>query len=335
MKLKVSVTTSAEYPVSMAEVKNVFGDRAIIEEVNMPFRKLLSEEIPVYIEKLKDSNGILVRAGVFEKELLKGLDSLQIIGVHGAGYDQIDINAAAKLGIAVVNAPGANAVAATELTFGLILCAQRQLFSSMSELKNNKDWILAKKNGRELSEKKLGLLGLGRIGFGVATRARAFGMEILAYDPYFNGQLENTGITLVNDIESIFKQADIISLHMPLSDETKHIINTKSLSMMKQHCIIVNASRGELINEQDLCNALKANTIGGAALDVFEAEPPEANSELYSLPNVIMTPHIGGSTFEALDKVARMAATDMHRFLVTNEQVKQLVNSPETFKKIS
>ncbi len=334
MKLKVSVTTSPEYPVSMEEVRKVFGDHALVQEINMPFRKLEPEETPKYMELLKDSNGILVRAGIFEKDLLEGLDKLQVIGVHGAGYDQIDVQAASELGIAVVNAPGANAVAAAELTMGLILCAQRKLFASMFKLKNQKDWLGAKINGGELSEKKLGLLGLGRIGHAVAMRAHAFGMEILAYDPYISKALDTSFINIVPSKEDIFKQADIISLHMPLSEETKHIINTNSLSLMKENCIIVNASRGELICEKDLCAALKAAKIGGAALDVFETEPLSENSELFSLDNVTMTPHIGGSTFEALDKVACMAAEDMYRFLVSKEQVKHLVNTVKTYKKL-
>jgi D-3-phosphoglycerate dehydrogenase len=332
MKYTVAVTTSAEYPVRMSVVEEIFGDKADVREVTMPFRKLSLAETQDAISRLKGSDAILVRSGIFEKDLLQGLDALRIIGVHGTGVDQIDVTSAEELGIAVANAPGANANAVMELTVALMLMAQRQLFNSMSSLKIDRNWTAAKRNGRELAGKKLGLLGIGKIGYGVATRARALGMTVVAYDPQVRNSPDASVVEMAADLETLFRISDVLSLHAPLTDTTRHIINSRALSMMKKDCILINTSRGPLVSEAALFEALASGRIAGAALDVFETEPVAANNPLLGLENVIVTPHLGGSTLEALDNVARMISEELFRFLVKGEGLQHAVNAPQQFR---
>ena len=331
---KVAVTSSDEYPVRTDCLNDIFENFATVDDIKMPFKKLDWKETDTFTEILMPYDAILVRSGIFDENLLNKLNNLKIICVHGAGYDQINIESANKYGIYVSNVPGANAISVIELTIGLMLTTVRKLYDSIFTLSYKHDWNTAKINGSELYAKKLGVIGFGKIGQGVAQRALSFGMEIKAFDPYVKKQLfinNHEKLSICDDINDLFVESDILTLHLPLNDETKGIINKKNMSKMKSNCILINTSRGPLINEKDLFEALVNKKIGGAALDVFSTEPINSQSKLFDLDNVILTPHIGGSTNEALERIAKLAGENIYSFLQTG-QVNNLVNSPKATK---
>ncbi|MDD7648187.1 hydroxyacid dehydrogenase [Cloacibacillus porcorum] len=325
MKYKIGVTVSPEYPVKMDKVKNVFKNTAITEQIEMPFRQLSNSEIDNFAQILRPYDALLVRSGIFSYDILKQLDQLKVICVHGAGYDQIDVNSAEKLGICVLNTPGANANAVIELTIGLMLALQRNLYNSMFAFKYEHNWTKAKCLGQELNGKTLGLFGFGKIGGGVAQRALALKMRVKVYDPYINSSIGMENVELCGNLDDMLGESHIISLHAPLTPQTQHIINRETFSKMRDGALLVNTSRGGLVNEQDLYEAIVKGKIGGAALDVFESEPISSDSQLYKLKNIIITPHVGGSTVEALENVAEMASEEIKTYLET-KQAKYRVN---------
>ena len=330
-KYQVAVTSSNEYPVRTDCLSDIFKNFATVDNIKMPFKKLDCTETDLFVKMLMPYDAILVRSGIFDETLLKKLINLKMICVHGAGYDQINIESANKYGIYVSNVPGANANSVIELTIGLMLIAVRKLYDSIFQLKYNRDWNKAKINGSELCGKKLGIIGFGKIGQGVAERAISLGLEIKAYDPYINKQSCSNmqdKINICENIDDIFFDSDIITLHLPLTAETKDIINKNNIIKMKNNCMLINTSRGPLINENDLFEALIHKKIGGAALDVFSTEPINLQSKLFGLDNVILTPHIGGSTNEALERIAKLAGEIIYSFLKT-KKADNLVNSPE------
>ena len=325
MKYKIGVTVSPEYPVKMDKVKNVFKNTAITEQIEMPFRQLSNSEIDNFAQILRPYDALLVRSGIFSYDILKQLDQLKVICVHGAGYDQIDVNSAEKLGICVLNTPGANANAVIELTIGLMLALQRNLYNSMFAFKYEHNWTKAKCLGQELNGKTLGLFGFGKIGGGVAQRALALKMRVKVYDPYINSSIGMENVELCGNLDDMLGESHIISLHAPLTPQTQHIINRETFSKMRDGALLVNTSRGGLVNEQDLYEAIVKGKIGGAALDVLESEPISSDSQLYKLKNIIITPHVGGSTVEALENVAEMASEEIKTYLET-KQAKYRVN---------
>lgn len=248
-----------------------------------------------------------------------------MICVHGAGVDQIDCNEAAKLGIQVLNTPGANANGVIELTMALMLIQSRNLFTSIYRLKKLGDWTGGKICGGELNKKVLGLFGAGRIGLEVARRAVTFGMQVKIYDPYLTREIDIKSVEVCKELGDMLESADVLSLHAPLTEQTKHVVNKESIRKMKDGVIIVNTSRGGLINEKDLYDALICRKVGAAALDVFETEPASSENVLFKLDNVIVTPHIGGSTRESLENVAFMAGKEIMSYLDTGDS-KYVVN---------
>lgn len=326
MKYRIGVTTSSEYPVKMDKVKNVFKNIATAEEIEMPFRQLSHSEIDRFAQILKPYDALLVRSGIFSYDILIQLDHLKVICVHGAGYDQIDVDSAEKLGICVLNTPGANANAVIELTIGLMLALQRNLYDSMFAFKYEHNWAKAKCLGQELNGKTLGLFGFGKIGGGVAQRALALKMKVKVYDPYITAPIGMENVELCESLDYMLSESHIISLHAPLTQQTRHIINKEAFSKMRDGALLVNTSRGGLVNEEDLYEALTEGKIGGAALDVFESEPIASDSPLYKLNNVVITPHVGGSTVEALENVAEMASEEIKTYLET-KQAKYRVNA--------
>lgn len=236
------------------------------------------------------------------KELIDRGMKLKIIGRAGVGLDNIDVNAAKEKGVKVLNTPGASAVSVAELTFGLMISAARHIARGTKDLKDGL-WTKKELEGHELFAKTLGIIGLGMIGKEVAKRALAFGMKVIAYDPLVSS-FENVKMV---DLDELYRSSDFITLHVPMTEQTKHMINRKTIEKMKKGVIIVNASRGGVIDEEALYEALVSGKIYAAALDVFEVEPPqdELRKKLLQLPNVVATPHIGASTYEAQEKVGR------------------------------
>ena len=240
--------------------------------------------------------------------------SLRLIGRAGVGVDNIDLKAATLRGIAVVNAPAANTIAACEHTMGLMLALSRNIPQADADVKGGK-WQRAKWMGLELQGKTLGIVGLGRIGREVARRASAFGMRVLALDPFVTSeQAAQLGVTLAPDLKAVLGESDFVTLHAPGSDKTKGLINAETIPWLKNGARLINCARGELIDEAALAEALKSGKLAGAALDVFGKEPLPADSPLRGLSNLILTPHLGASTQEAQSKVATELAQSVIAF---------------------
>lgn len=235
-------------------------------------------------------------------DILKAGTKLKVVGRAGVGLDNVDVSTAKELGIRVYNTPGANAISVAELTIGLLIALMRHIPRGTNGLKEGK-WEKKKLKGHEIYGKTLGLIGFGAIGREVAKRALAFGMHVVAFDPY----VENTDsdVELTKSVDDVLSKADVVSLHVPLTPRTLHILGEKEIEKMKDGAVIINAARGGVLDEQALYDALIAGKLAGAALDVFEVEPPvdELRRKLLGLPNVVATPHIGASTYEGQERV--------------------------------
>ncbi len=252
--------------------------------------------------------------------------NLKIIGRAGVGVDNIDVEAATRKGIIVINSPDGNTIAAAEHSIALIMSLARYIPIANQSLKNG-EWKRKEFTGVELYNKTLGIIGVGRIGSHIAKVCKAMGMKIIAFDPYINKKkAEELGIESV-ELEKLFAESDFITVHVPLTPETKNLINLSTMKKMKKTVKIINCSRGGIINENDLVEALNAGVISGAALDVFEKEPLK-DSPLQSVgEKLIITPHLGASTKEAQINVAIDVAKQIKGFF-NGENVKSAVNMP-------
>ena len=285
------------------------------------------DQIPNGLEAaLQDADALIVRSAVdVNAQVLRGAGKLRVIGRAGVGVDNIDLEAATKAGIAVMNTPGANAVAVAEHTIALMLALARHLCRADSTTRAGK-WEKKSLQGTELRGKTLGIVGLGRIGMEVARRAKAFDMKVLAHDPFVSASLAREQGIQMAELEQIFAAADYLTLHVGLTSQTSGMINEKSLARMKKGVRIINCARGELLDEAAVAAALSSRQIGGLALDVFMEEPPK-NSPLLALENVIATPHIAGSTNEAQDAVGVQIASQVREYLKRGV-IQNAVNMP-------
>lgn len=260
------------------------------------------------INNIGDVEFLVVRSATkVTSDVLNAGKMLKVVGRAGTGLDNIDVETAKKLGIKVYNTPGANAISVAELTLGLLLALVRHIPRGTQGLKEGK-WEKKALKGNEIFEKTLGIVGFGAIGKEVAKRAAAFGMKIIAYDPFVKET--ELPVHLTEELNDLLKEADVITLHLPLTENTKHFIGESEFSNMKDGVIIINAARGGIVDEQALYNALISGKISGAALDVFEVEPPidELRRKLLGLDNVIATPHVGASTHEGQARVGMLMA---------------------------
>ena len=270
--------------------------------------KQLLQIIPNY-EAIVVRSRTKVTAEVFAKAA-----KLKVVGRSGVGVDNIDVKAATAKRIPVVNAPTGSTISVAELAIGHMLSLARQLPEADRSMKEGK-WEKQKFEGRELHGKILGLVGSGRIGAEVAMRAHAFGMDVIAFDPYLPPQAaKERAIRLVESLPALLMQADFVSIHAALTPETKGMIGAKELALLKRTAYVVNCARGEIVQETALTEALKAGTIAGAALDVFEREPP-TGSPILSAPNVVLTPHLGASTHEAQARAGGIIAEQVLKVL--------------------
>jgi D-3-phosphoglycerate dehydrogenase / 2-oxoglutarate reductase len=278
------------------------------------------------LEHLETADALIVRSAVqADAALLEHAKKLRVIGRAGVGVDNIDLDAATHKGIAVMNTPGANAVAVAEQTLGMMLAMARHLCRADALMHAGK-WEKKSLQGTELRGKTLGIAGLGRIGMEVARRARAFGMELVAHDPFVSvGVAKEQGIRMV-DLDELYAHADYITLHVGLTPQTTGMINAASIAKMKKGVRLVNCARGELVNEAELAQALKEGRVAAAALDVFVEEPLK-NSPLTALENVILTPHVGGSTHEAQEAVGVQIAQQVKEYL-KHGVIQNAVNVP-------
>lgn len=257
------------------------------------------------VEVIPDYAGLIVRsASTVTAPIIEAGKNLRIIGRAGAGVDNIDIDAATQRGIIVVNAPGGNTISTADHTVAMLLSLSRNIPQAAQSMKEGR-WDRKSYTGVELDGKVLGVMGVGRVGLQVCNRARAFGMKILANDPFFSEEMaEKNHITLASKDE-IFAKADYITLHAPLLKETHHMINDDSLAQCKDGVRIINCARGELIDDDALLRAIETGKVAGAAIDVYHEEPPPKDHPLIGRQEVICTPHLAASTAEAQEKVAR------------------------------
>ena len=263
---------------------------------------------PALVAALQGVHGLLVRGATkVTAEALAGAPDLRVVVRAGTGLDNVDVAAAAARGVAVHNTPNANSVSVAELVFAMLLALERHLVPAALDLRRGV-WEKSRYQGRELAGRTLAILGLGRIGREVAARARAFDMRVVAYDPLFGpGAPPPDGVQAV-EREALFAAADVLSVHVPLTPETRGAVGARELARMRPDALLVNASRGGVVDETALVEALRAGRLRGAAVDVFAAEPPPADHPLLSLPNVLPLPHLGASTAEAQRRAGLEAA---------------------------
>src|SRR5262245_4482288 len=260
-------------------------------------------------EALQAADGAIVRSGTrIAAELLENPGKLRAIARAGVGVDNIDVAAATRKGIVVMNTPGGNTVSAAEHTIALLLSMARHVPAADATMKSGK-WDRAKFVGTQVAGKILGVIGLGRIGREVARRAAGLDMKVIGFDPLLSpDRAAQLGIEAVAGLDQLLPQCDFITVHVPLTDSTKAMIGAREFKLLKAGCRLLNVARGGVIDETALADALKAGSVAGAAIDVFSAEPPPGDLPLLKAPNVVLTPHLGASTVEAQESVAREAA---------------------------
>lgn len=279
---------------------------------------------PALLAALSDAHAVLVRSATkIDAEAIAAAPSLKVVARAGVGLDNVDIKAATTAGVMVVNAPTSNIISAAELTVGHILSLARHIPAAHASLAAGA-WKRSSYTGVELYEKTVGIIGLGRIGALITQRLQAFGVQVIAYDPYVTtARAQQLGVELVS-LDDLLKRSDFITIHMPKTPETVGMLSDDQFALMKPTAFVVNVARGGLIDEDALHRALTANTIAGAGLDVFVSEPPK-DSPLVSLPNVVVTPHLGASTDEAQEKAGVSVAKSV-RLALGGELVPDAVN---------
>lgn len=264
--------------------------------------------------KIANYNVLLVRSLTkVDEEVINSGQNLKLIGRAGVGIDNIDVKAAQKKNITVINTPTGNSISTAELAFGLLISLARKIPFANKSLKEGR-WEKESFKGFELYGKTLGLIGFGNVSKFIAPRASAFGMKVIAYDPLLNENIFSDNSAHKVSLEDIFIKSDFISLHCTLNENTKHIINKSTIHLTKPGVCIINAARGELIESNSLLEALNNNHIAYAAIDVFEHEPPAIDNPLVNHPRILVTPHIGASTYEAQKKVSALLAWDVINF---------------------
>jgi D-3-phosphoglycerate dehydrogenase len=279
------------------------------------------------LEKIGNYDVLIVRSSTkVDKEVIDRGKRLKIIARAGVGLDTIDVDYATEKGIIVMNSPTGNVISTAEHTLAMLFSLARKIpFAHMSMLQGN--WDRKSFRGVELFRKKIGVIGLGKIGSEVAKRCLALGMEVLGYDPFISEEkAASLGVKLVS-LEELIKESDFITIHVPLTDSTKNLITKKEIEKMKPNVRIINCARGGIVNEQDLADALNSGRIAGAAVDVFSKEPPEPSNPLLTAKNCILTPHLGASTEEAQENVSIEIAESIVKFFKDNVIV-NAVNMP-------
>jgi D-3-phosphoglycerate dehydrogenase / 2-oxoglutarate reductase len=275
-----------------------------------------------------DTVAMLVRSETkITRKVMEAAPKLRVVGRAGVGVDNVDVEAATQRGVVVMNTPGGNTLSTAELSFAMILSLARKVPQAAASMAAGK-WDRKEFSGIELAGKTLGVLGAGRIGTEVAKRALAFGMKVVAYDPFLSeARAKALGLELAADLDALYKVADFITVHMPVTDQTKGMLNADAFAKMKPNVRIVNCARGEIVVENDLLAALDSKKVAAAALDVFAVEPLPADHPFRKHPGIVLTPHLGASTKEAQEKCGIEVAEVLTSYLLTGE-VRNAVNLP-------
>jgi D-3-phosphoglycerate dehydrogenase len=298
--------------------------RPEFEVVVLEKRLSEAELLPV----VKDVAAMVVRSETkVTAKVIAAAPHLKVVGRAGVGVDNVDVDAATQRGVVVMNTPGGNTISTAELSFTMLLSLARKVPQAYATMTAGK-WDRKQFQGTELAGKTLGVLGLGRIGSEVAKRAVAFGMKVLGYDPFLTeARARALGIELEVDLDEVYRCADFITVHMPVTDQTKGMLNAAAFARMKPKVCIVNCARGEIIEEKDLLAALESGKVAAAALDVFAEEPLPADHPFRKHPNIVLTPHLGASTKEAQEKCGIEVGEVIAGYLLTGE-VRNAVNLP-------
>src|SRR5438552_8646765 len=280
------------------------------------------------IEIIPEFAALIVRSETkVTGEVLNAAKKMRVVGRAGVGVDNVDVETATRRGVLVLNAPGGNTVSTAEHAFSLLLCVARKIPQADASVRGKK-WSRKDFEGVELYNKTLGVIGMGRIGSELSRRAIAFGMRVIAYDPYLSAaRARSLQVELVEELDDLLANADFISLHTPLTNETRHLLDTARISKTKPGVRIINCARGGLIDEAALTSALQDGHIAAAALDVFEIEPLPDDSRLRAAPNLILTPHLGASTAEAQESVGIEIAQSIRAALLEGT-IRNAVNMP-------
>jgi glyoxylate reductase len=305
--MKYTVVLTAAFPAVAREI--LAGEFDVIEHATEHGR---TEEDMITILAEADAAITLLQDPV-TRNVLASNPNLRIVSNFAVGYNNIDVDAARELGIAVTNTPGVLTEATADLTMALLLAVTRRIVEGDDEIRTlaRCEWEPLKLLGASLQGKRLGIIGMGRIGTAVATRARAFGMEIVS-------------VRRGESIDELLGSSDVVSIHAPLTRETHHLIDAAALAKMKRGAYLINTARGALVDENALCDALESGQLRGAGLDVYEFEP-EVNPRLLRMKNVVIVPHIGSATEEARNAMAKIAATNVRRFLRGEKPLHQVI----------
>lgn len=272
-------------------------------------------------------DGLMVRQGRINAEVIAASPKLKVIAKHGVGVDNVDIAAAAKLGIPVLRAMGSNSRAVAEHTIALALSLIKEVLPLDRAVKRG-EWPKPTFTGKDVLGATIGLIGYGGIGRETARMAEALGMEVVVHDPFAPEAAEADGFVSIGDIDAMLPSVDVLSIHCPLTATTRNLIDARRLGLMKKSAVLVNTARGGIINEADLAQALAGGTIAGAALDSFATEPPPADSPLWTLETLIATPHIGGVTYGSADAMAVIAARHIISVLDGNPPDQRSIATP-------
>jgi D-3-phosphoglycerate dehydrogenase len=318
------------FSVLLVEEIDEAGMNILRKVADLKIASAVSEDI--LAREIRDMNAVIIRVlGKVSAKVIESANKLKVIGRHGAGYDNVDVETATKYKIPVVYTPQANTESVADHTIGLMIAVAKKIPQAHHALTKNGDWSVRYTYiGTEIYGKTLGLIGLGRIGRAVAKRAKGFRMKILAYDPFISEDVaKKLGVGLV-DLETLLKSSDFVSLHVPLTKETYGLIGKAEIKIMKNGAYLINTSRGELVDENAVCEALVSGKLAGAAFDVYTKEPPDPRNPLFKQENVVATPHMAAHTKEALRRMATDVASDVVRVL--KGQKPRCVVNPEVYK---
>ncbi len=296
------------------------------DQLDVEIKTGLSEQ--QLVEIIPPFSALIVRSQTrVTADILNAGTKLRVVGRAGVGVDNVDVESATRRGVVVLNAPGGNTVSTAEHAFSLLLAVARKIPHADANVRNKK-WDKKNFEGVELYNKTLGIIGMGRIGSELSRRAIAFGMRVIAYDPYLSvTRARSLQVALVDELDDLLASADFISVHTPLTAETRHILDAARLRKTKRGVRIINCARGGLIDEAALVQALQDGHVAGAALDVFEVEPLPSDSSLRSAPNLVLTPHLGASTVEAQESVGIEIAQSIRAALLEGT-IRNAVNMP-------
>ncbi len=321
MKQKILITQ----PIHERGVQ-VFDDRFEVRVASDP-------SVATVMKEIKGVAGVVVRTAPFPREIIEAADALKVIGRHGVGVDNIDVRAATEKRIMVVNTPNANATSVAEHTLTAIGALAKRAVVYDRATREGRWEIRNSYKAVDLDGKTLGLIGIGRIGSMVARRAAAaYNMKVIAYDPYIQPEAASRmGVSLCAQMDEVFRQADVVSLHTPLTPETRGFVNEAKLRLMKPTAFLVNFSRGEVVNEKALFAALQSGIIAAAAIDVYDPEPPLQDNPLFTLENILLSPHSAALTEECVIRMATGAAEGIVDVLSGKRP--QFIVNPDVFKK--